>query len=75
MDSAFGWRLLGLVERLGFANVGVAGEVVLARGGNYPLGRFWSLSFRVPGVEALVERGVVAREALDYLCAFLEDAA
>jgi SAM-dependent methyltransferase len=74
MDSAFGRRLLGLVERLGFANVGAAGEVVLGRGGNHPLGRFWSLSFQLPGVEALVERGVVAREELDHLCAFLEDA-
>lgn len=75
MDSAFGRRLLGLIERLGFANVGAAGEVVLGRGGNHPLGQFWSLSFRVPGVEALVERGVVAREAFDHMCTFFEDAA
>jgi hypothetical protein len=44
-------------------------------GGNHPLGQFWSLSFRVPGVEALVERGVVAREAFDHMCTFFEDAA
>ena len=75
MDSAFGRRLLGLVERLGFANVGAAGEVILGKGGRHPLGRFWSLSLRVPGVVALVERGVVARETFDHMCACLDDPA
>ena len=75
MDSWFGRRLLVLVEQLGLANVGAAGEVLLGKGGSHPLGRFWSLSLRVPGVVGLVERGVVAREALDHMCALLEDAA
>jgi SAM-dependent methyltransferase len=75
MDSTFGRRVLALVEGLGFVSVGATGEVVLGKGGNHPLGRFWSLSVRVPGVKALMERGVVTREAFDHMCALLEDAA
>lgn len=71
-DSTFGRRLLTLVEDLGFTHIGAAGEVFLGKGGSHPLGRFWRLSLRVPGVEVLVERGVVTREAFDHMCAFLD---
>jgi SAM-dependent methyltransferase len=75
LDSTFGRRLLTLVEGLGFTHIRAAGEVLLGKGGSHPLGRFWRLSLRVPGVEGLVERGVVTREAFDQMCAFLDDPA
>ena len=70
-----GRRALALVEQLGFAHTGVTGEVLLGRGGDHPLGRFWSLTCRVPGMEALVEQGVVSRVAFEQIRTLFDDAA
>ncbi len=75
MELNFGRRTLALVKGLGFARIGVAGEVLLGRGGDDPLGRFWSLTLGVPGMEALVEHGAVTREEFDSMRALFEDAA
>jgi hypothetical protein len=74
-EPAFGRRALGLVERLGFVRTGATGEVFLGRSSSHPLGRFWSLTFRVPGMESLVEQGVVSREAFEQMRTLFDDAA
>jgi hypothetical protein len=73
MDSYFGRRIPSLVEGLGFEATGHDGVIRIGRGGDDPIGRFWSLSFRLPGVEAVVSSGVVTQEELDRVRAFLED--
>ncbi len=73
MDCYFGRRMLALVKGLGFARMGVSGELLFGRGGDDPLGRFWSLTLGVPGMEALVEHGAVTREEFDSMRAFFED--
>src|SRR5262249_9394035 len=75
VEPALGRRVLTLVERLGFVHTGATGEVMLGRGGNHPLGRFWSLTFQVPGMESLVEQGVVVREAFEQMRRLFDDAA
>ena len=75
VDLKFGRRILALVKGLGFAHIGAAGEVVLGRGGDDPLGRSWSLSLGAPHMEGLVENGAVTREELDSMRALFEDAA
>ena len=74
MDCYFGRRMLALFKGLGFAGMGVAGDVYFGRGGHDPLGRFWSLTFGVPGMDSVVENGAVAREEFDSTCALFEDA-
>jgi 2-polyprenyl-3-methyl-5-hydroxy-6-metoxy-1,4-benzoquinol methylase len=74
LQPIFARRVLALVEQLGFVDTGAIGEVMLGRGGSHPLGRHWSLTFRVPGVERLVEQGVVSREAMEQMRALLDDA-
>ena len=74
MDFSFGRRTLALVKGLGFAHVGAAGEVLFGRGGDDPLGRFWSLTLGVRGMEVPVEHGVVTREEFDSMRALFEDA-
>jgi hypothetical protein len=75
VEPALGRRVLALVERLGFVHTGATGEVLLGRGGSHPLGRFWSLTFHVPGMESLVEQGVVTREAFEQMRTLFDDAA
>jgi len=75
LQPAFARRVLGLVEQLGFVHTGAIGEVLLGRGGSHPLGRFWSLTFRVPGIESLVEQGVVSREAFEQMRQLFDEAA
>jgi len=75
VEPALGRRVLALVEQLGYVHTGAAGEVMLGRGGSHPLGRFWSLTLRVPGMESLVEQGVVAREAFEQMRTLFDDAA
>lgn len=75
VDPAFGRRAIVLIEKLGFENTEIVGAVALGRGGDHPYGRFWGLTLRTPGFEALVERGVVTREDFDHMCALLEDPA
>ena len=75
MQPTFARRVLALVEQLGFVHTGAIGDVMLGRGGSHPLGRLWSLTFRVPGVERLIEQGVVSREALEQMRALFDDAA
>lgn len=74
-DIRFGRRTLALIEGLGFASIGAAGEVILGKGGNHPVGRLYSQTVRTPGFEALVERGVVTREEFEHMCALLENSA
>jgi len=70
----FGRRAIFLIERMGFENTGAVGEMLLGRGGGHPYGRFWSLTFRTPGMEALVEQGMVTRQAFDAMRTTFEDA-
>ena len=75
MEPTFGRRPLALVTGLGFAHIGAAGEVLLGRGGDHPLGRHWHLKRQVPRMAALVAQGVVRREAFDRMRALFADAA
>lgn len=75
LDTTFGRRTLALIEGLGFASTGAVGGVILGKGGDHPVGRFYNQTFQTPGFEALVDRGVVTREAFDHMCALLEDSA
>jgi SAM-dependent methyltransferase len=73
MRTNFGRRLLGLMERLGFKNIGYNGTVELGRGGG-PLSRFYSRTIRVQGVrEQLIDLGVQTREQLDHVLHMYDD--
>jgi len=76
MQTYFGRRLPGLVERIGFANFGSEGFVYIGRGGNHALARFQSLSARIPGnADRLIKLGVRTREQNDHVLRMYEDPA
>jgi SAM-dependent methyltransferase len=76
VQSYFGRRLPGLVERIGFANFGSEGSVYIGRGGNNPLARFHSLSGRIPeAAERLIQLGVRTREQTDHVLRMYDDPA
>jgi SAM-dependent methyltransferase len=74
LDCYFGRRIPAILDGLSFVNTGTAGQVLIGRGGDHPLGKFWSLTFQLPGFEALVERGITTREEFDRTRSLFEDA-
>ena len=73
-DEALGHRTPLFVERLGFERTGHHCAPFMARGGDAPGGKFWSLTFPLSG-PALVAQGVVDQHDLDHVLACLEDPA
>ena len=71
-DGALGHRIPLLVERLGFGETHHDCVPFMARGGDDPGGKFWSLTFRLSGPE-LVAKGVVEQTDLDHVVACLAD--
>ncbi len=71
-DACLGHRTPRFVERLGFERTGYECFPFMARGGDDPGGRFWSLTFPLSG-PALVAAGAVGQADLDHVLACLED--
>ena len=71
-DGALGHRIPLFVERLGFDQTGHDCVPFLARGGDDPGGRFWSLTFPLSGPQ-LVAQGAVAQHDLDHVQTCLAD--
>lgn len=71
-DGALGHRIPLFVERLGFDQTGHDCEPFMARGGDDPGGRFWSLTFPLSGPQ-LVVGGAVEQTDLDHVQACLAD--
>ena len=73
-DDCLGHRTPLFVERLGFERTGHECVPFMARGGDDPGGRFWSLTFPLSG-PALVADGAVEQDDLDHVLACLADPA
>ena len=73
-DGCLGHRTPVFVERLGFEQTGYDCVPFMARGGDDPAGRFWSLTFPLSG-PALVNAGTATQDDLDRVQACLEDPA
>lgn len=72
MDSYFGRRLPELMAPLRLQDSGCRGLVRIARGGD-SLAEFWSLTFRLPAVDAMIGAAVVSRQQIDGVRALLAD--
>ena len=73
-DGCLGHRTPLFVERLGFEQTGYDCAPFMARGGDDPAGRFWSLTFPLSG-PALVNAGTATQDDLDRVQACLADPA
>jgi SAM-dependent methyltransferase len=74
-DGYFGRRVQGLLEGLGFAQVGGDGVAQIGRGGDHPTGRFQRLALRLPVAQLLVTKGVMTGAQYELLCSLYEDPA
>ena len=73
-DGCLGHRTPLFVERLGFERSGYHCAPFMARGGDDPGGKFWSLTFPLSG-SALVADGSISQPDLDHVLACLADPA
>lgn len=71
-DGALGHRIPLLVERLGLEETGHDCVPFMARGGDDPGGRFWSLTFPLSGPQ-LVAAGAVEQQDVDHVQTCLAD--
>ena len=71
-DGALGHRIPLFAERLGFERTGHDCEPFMARSGDDPGGRFWSMTFPLSGPQ-LVAAGAVEHTDLDHVQACLAD--
>jgi len=67
LDYYFGRRVRGLVEELGFSDIGQEGWTCIARGGE-PLALYQAMTGPV-----LVSRGIITREQNNILQRYLQD--
>jgi len=72
MDSYFGRRLPELMAPLQLRGAACRGLVRIARGGD-SLAEFWSLTFQLPAVDAMIGASVVSRQQIDGVRALFAD--
>lgn len=66
-------RLLpGLLRDLRFANTGLSAQLLIGEGGEHPLGHWCASMFHSQALDALVERGLVAGEAVARMQALMD---